>query len=238
MIIFLFIVGAFLVWFTVQSRRYNNPYRLIFIFGKKGAGKSLYMVKQMMKYLKKGWTVYTDIDNCILPGVRIMNAMDLSEFAPVENSAIFLDEAGILFDNRNFKNFNSGLRDFFKLQRKYKCRVFLNSQSFDIDKKIRDVTDHMGLIVSVGNVFSIYRPIRRSITLTQPSAEAESRIADKLSFESLFKWQITYLPKYFKYFDSFAAPERPPLPFNEIVADLTDKNVRRSLRRQRPDNEE
>ena len=238
MIIFLSIVGAFLVWFSVQSRRYNNPYRLIFIFGKKGAGKSLYMVKQMMKYLKKGWTVYTDIDNCILPGVRIMNAMDLSEFAPVENSAIFLDEAGILFDNRNFKNFNSGLRDFFKLQRKYKCRVFLNSQSFDIDKKIRDVTDHMGLIVSIGNVFSIYRPIRRSITLTQPSAEAESRIADKLSFESLFKWQITYLPKYFKYFDSFAAPERPPLPFNEIVANLTDKNVRRSLRRQRPDNEE
>ena len=238
MIIFLSIVGAFLVWFTVQSRRYNNPYRLIFIFGKKGAGKSLYMVKQMIKYLKKGWIVYTDIDNCKLPGVRIMNAMDLSDFAPVENSAIFLDEAGILFDNRNFKNFNSGLRDFFKLQRKYKCRVFLNSQSFDIDKKIRDVTDHMGLIVSVGNVFSIYRPIRRSITLTQPSAEAESRIADKLSFESLFKWQITYLPKYFKYFDSFAAPERPPLPFNEIVADLTDKNVRRSLRRQRPDNEE
>lgn len=238
MIIFLSIVGAFLVWFTVQSRRYNNPYRLIFIFGKKGAGKSLYMVKQMIKYLKRGWTVYTDIDNCNLPGVRIMNAMDLSEFAPVENSAIFLDEAGILFDNRNFKNFNSGLRDFFKLQRKYKCRVFLNSQSFDIDKKIRDVTDHMGLIVSVGNVFSIYRPIRRSITLTQPSAEAESRIADKLSFESLFKWQITYLPKYFKYFDSFAAPERPSLPFNEIVADLTDKNVRRSLRRQRPDNEE
>lgn len=238
MIIFLSIVGAFLVWFTVQSRRYSNPYRLIFIFGKKGAGKSLYMVKQMMKYLKKGWTVYTDIDNCKLPGVRIMNAMDLSVFAPVENSAIFLDEAGILFDNRNFKNFNSGLRDFFKLQRKYKCRVFLNSQSFDIDKKIRDVTDHMGLIVSVGNVFSIYRPIRRSITLTQPSAEAESRIADKLSFESLFKWQITYLPKYFKYFDSFDAPERPPLPFNEIVADLTDKNVLRSLRRQRPDNEE
>lgn len=238
MIFFLSIVGVFLVWFVVQSRRFNNPYRLIFIFGKKGAGKSLYMVKQMMKYLKKGWTVYTDIDNCNLPGVRIMNALDLSKFAPVENSAIFLDEAGILFDNRNFKNFNSGLRDFFKLQRKYKCRVFLNSQSFDIDKKIRDVVDQMGLMVSIGNVFSIYRPIRRSITLTEPSSEAESRIADKLSFESIFKWQITYLPKYFKYFDSFAAPERPSLPFNEIVAELTAKNVRCSLRRQRSDNEE
>ena len=53
-----------------------------------------------------------------------MHAMDLAEFAPEENSAIFLDEAGILFDNRNFKNFNAGLRDFFKLQRKYKCVSF------------------------------------------------------------------------------------------------------------------
>lgn len=88
MIIFLSIVGAFLVWFTVQSRRYNNPYRLIFIFGKKGAGKSLYMVKQMMKYLKKGWTVYTDIDNCKLPGVRIMKAMDLQS-SPLLKTLLF-----------------------------------------------------------------------------------------------------------------------------------------------------
>ena len=80
-------------------------------------------------------------------------------------------------------------------------------------------------------MFSVYRPIRRSIALTEPSAEAESRIADRLKFESLFKWQITYLPKYFKYFDSFAAPERPPLPFTEIAADLTDKNVRRTMKR-------
>jgi len=84
----------------------------------------------------------------------------------------------------------------------------------------------------------MFFPFTALFAVQLPSAEAESRIADKLSFESLFKWQITYLPKYFKYFDSFAAPERPPLPFNEIVADLTDKNVRRSLRRQRPDNEE
>lgn len=227
-IIFILFV-AFMVWFSVQSKRYSNPYRLIFIFGKKGSGKSLYMVKQMLKYLKKGWTVYTDIDTCKVPGIRIIKAMDLAEFAPESNSAIFLDEAGILFDNRNFKNFNSGLRDFFKLQRKYKCRVFLNSQSFDIDKKIRDVTDQMGLMVSIGNVFSIYRPIRRSITLTEPSAEAESRIADRLRFESLFKWQFTYLPRYFKYFESFDAPMREAIPFREVIADLTDSSPTRRL---------
>lgn len=231
-----FIVCCFLLicGFLVLSSKYNNPYRLIFIFGKKGAGKSLYMVKLMLRYLRKGWTVYTDIDNIKLSGVRIMHAKDLSSFAPDQNSVIFLDEAGILFDNRNFKNFDSGLRDFFKLQRKYKCRVYMNSQSFDIDKKIRDVTDQMGLMISLGNVISIYRPIRRTITLTQPSADSESRIADKLSFESIFKWKFTYMPRYFKYFESFNPPERPSLPFSEVldgVRDLTDKNPLHALSR-------
>lgn len=164
--VLLFLIAGFLVFFVVLSKKYDNPYKLFFIFGKKGAGKSLYMVKLMLRYIKKGWTVYTDISNVKIPGIRIMKAMDLSTFAPEPKSVIFLDEAGILFDNRNFKNFDFGLRDFFKLQRKYKCRVYLNSQSFDIDKKIRDVTDHMGLMISIGNVFSVYRPIRRSITLT------------------------------------------------------------------------
>lgn len=231
MIYFLLVLSGVLFLFTAISRKYNNPYRLYFLFGKKGAGKSLYMVKLMLKYLKKGWTVYSDIDCLALSGVRLISAKDLGQFRPVEHSAIFLDEAGILFDNRNFKNFDSGLRDFFKLQRKYKCRVYLNSQSFDIDKKIRDVVDHMALIVNVGNVFSIYRPIKRSITLTEPSAEAESRIADRLSFESLFKWRVTYLPRYFKYFDSFDAPPRPEIPYRDVVSDLTSRNVKKTLKR-------
>ena len=91
----------------------------------------------------------------------------------------------------------------------------------------------MALVVSVGNVFSIYRPIKRSITLTEPSAEAESRIADRLSFESIFHWKITYLPRYFRYFDSFEAPSRPLPPFSEIAKDLTDNNVKRVLARHR-----
>lgn len=231
MIYFFVFVLAVLSFFTVVSRKYNNPYRLYFLFGKKGAGKSLYMVKLMLRYLKCGWIVYTDMDCVNIPGIRIMNALDLGSYQPDPKSVIFLDEAGILFDNRNFKNFDKGLRDFFKLQRKYKCRVYLNSQSFDIDKKIRDVVDHMALIVSIGNVFSVYRPIKRSITLTEPSAEAESRIADRLSFESIFRWRFTYLPRFFKYFDSYDAPVRAPVPFKEVATDLTDNNVERAIKR-------
>lgn len=231
MIYILIITVSILCVFIVINRKYNNPYRLFFLFGKKGAGKSLYMVKLMLRYLRHGWKVYTDMDCVNIPGIHIIHASDLGKYRPEEHSAIFLDEAGILFDNRNFKNFDSGLRDFFKLQRKYKCRVYLNSQSFDIDKKIRDVVDHMALIVNIGNVFSIYRPIKRSITLTEPSAEAESRIADCLSFESLFHWHITYLPKYFKYFDSFDAPPRDLIPSRTVIEKLTDNNVKRAIKK-------
>ena len=201
---FLFLLlGAFSA-LVVYSRRYANPYKLEFIFGKKGAGKSTLMVSRMVSDLKHGWNVYTDMSDCVLPGVRIINSDDLGKFIPEPHSALYLDEAGIKFDNRNYKNFPPELRDFFKYQRKYKCKVCMNSQSFDIDKKIRDVVDHMGLVVNLGNVFSIYRPIRRSITLTEPTGDSESRIADRLRFQSLWHWKITYLPAYFKYFDSYA----------------------------------
>ena len=100
MTIFLILCGVFFIWFSFQSRRYNNPYRLIFIFGKKGAGKSLYMVKQMIRYLKKGWTVYTDIDNCNLPGVRIIKAMDLSEFVPVMRTSSSLERRKLMSFSR------------------------------------------------------------------------------------------------------------------------------------------
>lgn len=118
--------------FCLYSTKYNNPFKLYFLFGKKGSGKSTLMVKWMLKDLKKGWNVYTDMSDCYIPGVRFFNTNDLAKFAPLENSSIYLDEVGLSMDNRNFKSFPEGLRDFFALQRKYKTKVVVNSQSYDL----------------------------------------------------------------------------------------------------------
>ncbi len=226
---FLFLFALVLV-FSLYSRRFANPYKLIFIFGKKGAGKSCLMIKEMKRYLRRKWFVYTDMQDCILPGVRIISSADyLSKFRPEFHSAIFLDEVGVSFDNRNYKNFPAGLRDFFKFQRKYKCRVYMNSQSFDVDVKIRNVTDSMILQSSIGNVISVSRPIQRSITLTEPSAEAESRIADRLKFSPIWRWRFYWMPRYFKYFDSFSAPERDLVPFSQV-----EKEVKSLFKRKVP----
>lgn len=223
MLVFFLLIAAGFFGFALYSRRFVNPYRLIFIFGKKGSGKSTLMVSQMLKDLKHGWNVYTDMQDCVVPGVRIINSSaDLAKFVPEANSALYLDEVGISFDNRSYKSFDSGLRDFFKLQRKYKCKVVMNSQSFDVDKKIRDVTDSMILQTSIGNVITLSRPIRRSVALVEATAQADSRIADNLKFESIFRWRVLWMPKYFKYFESFNAPERPAIPFREIPAIVKD----------------
>lgn len=229
--VFCIILFSFFISFCLYARRYNNPYKLIFIFGKKGAGKSMYMCRCMLKDLKKGWTVYTDIQDINIPGVRIIkDSHELAKFRPCENSALYLDEVGISFDNRSFKTFDAGLRDFFKLQRKYRCKVIMNSQSFDIDKKIRDVTDSMILMQNIMNCIAICRPIRRSITLTEPSADSESRIADRLRFTGIFSWKIFWMPKYHKFFNSFDAPYREELKYivvpevldNEVLAESSD----------------
>lgn len=222
MLYFIFGFFALLIGFSLYSRRWANPYKLIFIFGKKGAGKSCLMVREMLRHMKRGWNIYTDMSDIAISGVRIINGSELAAFVPEANSCIFLDEVGVSFDNRSFKSFPPGLRDFFKFQRKYKCKVYMNSQAFDVDKKIRDVTDSMILQTSIANCISVSRPIKRKITLTEPSADSESRIADKLEFCKLWNWKFYWMPKYHKYFDSFAAPAREPIKFTEVTAELLE----------------
>lgn len=232
MIKILLFIFALLFAFVLYTRKFVNPYKLIFIFGKKGAFKSTSMIREMKKHQKKGWTIYTDMKDCILPGVRIFDVKDLGKFIPPPRSCVFLDEVGITYDNRNWKNFPPEVRDYFKFQRKYKNKVYMNSQAFDIDPKLRALVDSMILQTSILDCISISRPIRRSICLTEPSAESESRIADRLSFSPLWDWKILYMPPYFKYFNSFDAPPRPFLNFTQIPAALREdrKTALSSLR--------
>lgn len=217
----------FLAILFFLNYRYRNPYKLIFVFGKKGAGKSCFMVRKMFQYLKKGWHVYTDMVDIRIPGVRIISVAQLSDFRPEPHSLICLDEVGISMDNRNYKSFPPGLRDFFKYVRKMQCVVIMNSQAFDVDKKVRDTTDSMILLQSLGSLFCVARPIHRSITLTQPTAEAESRIADTLCFGSIFSWKFYYMPAYFRYFDSRSMPVRPEMEYR--VVDNDDRFLRGPL---------
>lgn len=212
----LLIVPALILLLNFRYRSLNNPYKLYMVFGKKGSGKSTYLCKIAKFYQKKKYIVYTNMTDCKIPGVRLIDPEKLGDFVPEPRSCVLLDEVGMLYDNRNFKSFKPSVRDFFKLQRHYHCVVYLASQSFDVDKKLRDLTDRMFLVNAVFPWLSLIRPITKKIGLVEASSQGESRIVDNLKFGSIFSWKFIFIPKFTKCFDSFLAPEKPFLEY-EIV---------------------
>lgn len=224
LICFLAIIAVFLYYYI----KAYNPHKFIFIWGKKGSGKSCLMVHDMLKYLKRGWSVYTDMD-VDFPSVRIIKNTDqmFKSFTPEPHSVIFLDELGATWNNRQWKAFDSEISNWFRYQRKYKCRVYANSQSLDIDKSLRDKTDSLILQSNIGNVISVSRPIIRRITLTDPNFTGESKPVDQLVFASIFHCKVYFMPKYWKYFDSYDAPYRPPMPYELSKCNYTFKQLRK-----------
>lgn len=208
---------VFLLCFMLYAYHYRNPYKLIMIFGKKGSGKTTLLTKLTLKYLKKGVPVYSNVP---IPGAYLFNPLDIGFKEIPPNSVVMIDEVGMIWDSRDFKSFRKEYRDYFKYQRHYRHTVYLLSQAFDIDKKLRDLTDQMYLIRCHFNVFSVARRVNKIITIVHPdSGTGEARIADDYQFDNLLLFwagavKITFIPRYAPYFKSY---NPPPLPKGEYA---------------------
>lgn len=226
----IFVVLVLLYHFS--TRKYLNPYRLTMVFGKKGSGKSTLLCKIAYRYIAKGWNVYSTepLDGCFLIDY---NDIGFNAFPP--NSIILIDEVGMVWDNRQYKNFKNEVRDWFKLQRHYRVKVFLFSQTFDIDKKLRDLTDDMYLCTCIARVFSYAKRIRRKTVLTKPIGDAPARIDEELKFDSLLFFMfgsrmITFIPRWSKYFDSHSVPDLPEKEFTLIPPLRVPRSLKRHFK--------
>lgn len=214
-------VLLFLFWFVMMfciffSFKYRNPYRLIMVFGKKGSGKTTFLTKTAVNAMRKGKKVYSTVE---VPGAVLFNVQDIGMYTFPPESVILIDEVGMIWDNRNFKNFRTDVRDYFKLQRQYRNTVYLFSQTFDIDLKLRNLTDAMYMCKCYMGFISIARKIKRDIVIVSPQGDSEARIADDLIFEpfilALFGAKsiiFTFIPAWSRYFKSY---NPKPLPFVE-----------------------
>lgn len=212
---FVFVVFPILfILFHLLTKKYLNPFKLIFVFGKKGSGKSTFLVRMALEYMERGWSVYSTL---AIPGTI---PFDVKQFGEVQfpwKSCVLVDEVGMIWDNRNFKSFKESQRDYFKLQRHYGNVLILASQTFDVDKKIRDLADEMYLITKAFRVFSYGKRILRRTVLVKSTAEAPAKIDEDLEFDSLLLFwagsrKLTFIPKYAGLFDSFEAPSLPEVP--------------------------
>lgn len=174
------------------------------IFGKKGSGKTTTLTKLALQHQKKGWKVYSTID---IPGCYIFDVEEIGKKTFPENSCILIDEVGMIWDNRDFKNFKPEVRDFFKFQRQYKLKVYLFSQTFDIDLKLRNLTDEMYLLTNQFRIFSVQRRILKRITISNASnnGSSVSSLVDEYKFDSILfgGLKFTFIPRYVYYFKSY-----------------------------------
>lgn len=209
-------IFKFLFWFILAmylyhlaTRKYLNPFKLTMVFGKKGSGKSTLMVRMAYEYLAMGWTVFCTerLDGCVYIDYSDIGFKDIPPY-----SLLLVDEVGMIWDNRNFKQFKPEVRDWFKLQRHYKVKVVLFSQTFDIDKKLRDLTDDMFLCVNVARIFSWAKRITRRVVLVQPGPDTPARIDEELKYDPLLFWPfgsriLTFIPSWAPFFDSHNCPK-------------------------------
>lgn len=237
MVAFFVIFTVLLIPFMWLTFKYRNPCKLYMVFGKKGSGKTTFLAKTAYQYLKKGYPVYCTEN---IAGTIHFNVEDIGKVTFPEYSVILIDEVGMIWDNRNFKNFRPEVRDYFKYQRHEKHIVYLFSQTFDIDLKLRNLTDCMYLCTCHFGWLSIARKIKRSIVLVQPQGDSESRIADNLQFEpllfSLFGARtciFTFIPHWVKLFDSH---EKLGLPMTDAsqISPVPD-SARKMFKFQQPE---
>lgn len=199
-----FIIG--LIPFTYLTFKYHNPYKLVMVFGKKGSGKTTFLVKTAYRYLRKGRPVYSTEK---IPGCYHFNVDRIGYMTFPEDAVILIDEVGMIWDNRNFKTFKPEVRDYFKYQRHEQHIVYLFSQTFDIDLKLRNLTDAMYLCTCHFGWLSVARKIKRSIIVVHPQGDSESRIADDLEMEPIL-WSLfgartiifTFIPHWVPMFNS------------------------------------
>lgn len=214
LIYILIVVFALIVIWDKLTRKFINPFKLYFFMGKKGSGKSTVLTKIALQELKKGKSVFSTED---VPGTYEFKAEYVGFYELPENSVVLIDEASIAWNNRHWKSLRDEVIEWFRFQRKRRLTVYLFSQTFDVDVKIRDLSDEMFLVTKFARVLSIARRIDKNITIKNGSAEAPSTLAEDYKFVPLLSpnsIKITYIPKYTKYFISF---NPPPLPEKDFV---------------------
>lgn len=195
------IVISSLFLFDRFTRKYLNPYKLIFCFGKKGSGKTTYLTRIAIKSLKQGKKVYSTVE---IPGTYLFDVEEVGKKTFDPKSIVLIDEIGMIWDARDFSKFPKEVRDFFKYQRQYKLTVYVFSQTFDVDKKIRDVTDEMWLLTSFMRVWSMQRRIIKKIGI-KTAADGSSTLSDDYKFDSLLfgGMKFIFIPRWVPFFKSY-----------------------------------
>lgn len=180
-------------------------------FGSPGAGKSTTAARFAYKNYGKR-PVYSNFD-CAFTYRFHVSQLGLVHFP--RGSLILVDEAGICFNNRNFKKMPMHVIEYLKLHRHYGVDIIFFSQSWeDVDITIRRLATHLYYIRKLP-FFTMIRHVNTFVFIDKE----KHQIQEGYRFESLFMFllfsvpiRFIFRPFYYFMFNSYEAPELVKFP--------------------------
>lgn len=190
-------------------------------FGLPGSGKTSLMVSRMIKYHRKHpkLNIFCNVP-VSLDYVTFIKNSDIGLF-DISNGCLFIDEASLFADSRDYKNFDRQKVQFFLLHRHYKVDIELYTQQWDaVDKKIRVITDKVFYVYKLRLIPSLtkYYRIPYGIIIPDPKKDDSQKLGEivqgycKPNFLIRLFSPVLFRRSVYKYFDSWDAPPLPPLP--------------------------
>lgn len=175
------------------------------ILGVPGAGKTTLLTKIAQKELKNGKNVYSNvyIKNCFI----IDSNADIGKYN-IENAVLIIDEGGTEYDNRNWKNLKRRIIRWYKMHRHYRADVYISSQDYDIDVKLRSLAAEIWIVRKSLIPYCISQKLVKSKIDIDENKETGQKATEIIKSFHYVPWffggyRLTLGPRWWKYFDSF-----------------------------------
>lgn len=157
------------------------------------------------KYLKRRIDVYSNVP---ITGAYQLDAKTDIGFYMIENAKIIIDEAGIEYNNRNYKNFPQEAIYFYKYHRHYQTSVDVFSQSYeDMDVTLRRLAQNFYVVRrSLVPFCVVARRIRRKVGVDEQTKQIQDLYSMGMP---LLDTKRIFSPPLWKMFNSYSRKDLP-----------------------------
>ena len=157
------------------------------------------------RYLKRRIPVYSNVP--ITGAYQLNPQLDIGKYM-IEDAKVIIDEAGIEYNNRNYKAFPQEAIYFYKYHRHYKVSVDVFSQSYeDMDVTLRRLAQNFYVVRrSLVPFCVVARRIRRRVGVDEQTKQIQDLYSMGLP---LLDTRRIFSPPLWKLFNSYSRKELP-----------------------------